>query len=65
MAGLPPGVSAAFRFAAPVQEYDIFRRGQAPFLSTFTTANRFDGLFIFNQTINDIALDWEQLGAAP
>lgn len=65
LAGLPPGVSAAFRFAAPVQEYEISRRGQALFLSTFTTANRFDGLFIFNQTVSDHALDWEQIGAAP
>ena len=65
LAGLPPDVSAAFRFAAPVQEYDIFRRGQAPFLSTFTVANRFDGLFIFNQTNSDVTLGWDQLGAGP
>ena len=61
LAPLPAGVSAAFLFASPDQEYGVFRRGEPPFLSTVTSADRLDGLFIRNTTTSTAVLSWEQV----
>ena len=56
LGALPPGVNAVFRFDSGDQRYDTFRRNRPPFLSTFSTANRLDGLFILNEGPTTVAL---------
>ena len=63
LAMLPAGVDAAFLFAAEDQEYDVFRRGEPSFLSTFTSADRLEALFIRNTTTSTAVLSWEQVAA--
>ena len=63
LADAPPGVSAAFRYDAAAQGYDVFRRGEPAFLSTVTSADRLDGLFIVNGTADAVTLEWEQVAA--
>jgi len=63
LSALPPGVNAVFRFDSREQQYDTFFRGQPPFLSTFSSANRLDGLFIRNTSADAVTLSWEQTAA--
>ena len=63
LAMLPAGVDAAFRYEAPIQAYGVFRRSQPSFLSTFTSADRLDALFIRNTTPSTSVLSWEQVAA--
>ena len=63
LGALPPGVSAAFRFDSGDQRYDTFRRNRPPFLSTFTAADRLDGLFILNEGPTPVAITWTQVAA--
>ena len=66
LAPLPAEVSAVFRYDAATQGYDIFRRGQPAFLSTVTTVDRLDGLFLVNSTADTVTLAWEQVaGGGP
>ena len=66
LALLPAEVSAVFRYDAATQGYDIFRRGQPAFLSTVTTVDRLDGLFLVNSTADTVTLAWEQVtGGGP
>ena len=62
LAGLPAGVDVVFRFNSGAQQYDTFRPRQL-FLSTFTSTDRLDGLFIRNATDAVVALSWAQVGA--
>ena len=55
------GVRAAFRFDARAQQYDTFRPGQPAALSTFASAQRFDGLFLLNSGAAT-TLTWDQVG---
>ena len=63
LAMLPAGVDAAFRYEAPIQAYGVFRRGEPSFLSTFTSADRLDALFIRNTTPSTAVLSWKQVAA--
>ena len=63
LAALPAEVSAAFRYDATTQGYDVFRRGEPAFLSTVTTVDRLDGLFILNGSGGTVTLAWEQVAA--
>ena len=58
-AGLGAGVSAAFRFDAAAQRYDTYRRGRGAFLSSFTSVDPFQGLFVVNQGAAT-TVSWEQ-----
>ena len=61
LSSLPPDVKTVFRFEPNDQQYGGFLRGQPPFISDFTSADRLDALLIVNDGA-PTSLEWLQVG---